>query len=138
VTPGHHPEVPKFWTAHDWFSRFCRQWSGKYQRVTYGQGDDDSKALGQLSDVLALLPGDERLAAQALAPDMIAEYLSDDAPGRVKHRHPWKWFVADFNGFRVPKVAGANGARAGPRGQPSTATREAAARVLARHGETPP
>jgi len=111
------PAIPGgTWSAWDWFSRFSRQWSGKYQRLTYGQGEGDSKAIGQLGDVLEALPFDERVSAQLLATEMIAEYLADESPGRVKARHPWKWFVEGFNGFRAPKVrVVANGATGPPR-----------------------
>lgn len=111
------PAIPGgTWSAWDWFTRFSRQWSGKYQRLTYGQGEGDSKAIGQLGDVLEALPFDERVAAQLLAPEMISEYLDDESPGRVKARHPWKWFVEGFNGFRAPKAkVVANGATGPPR-----------------------
>jgi len=110
------PAIPGgTWSAGDWLSRFKRQWSGKYQRLTYGQGEEDGKATGRLAEFLASLPFDERVAAQLLAPEMIAEYLADETPGRVKARHPWKWFVDGFNGLRAPKAkVAANGATGPP------------------------
>lgn len=99
------PAIPGgAWTGWDWFRRFGSAWSQKYKTLTYGQGDGDSKAIGNLGDILAAMPMDERVAAQLLATEMIAEYLADESPGRVNARHPWKWFVEGFNGFRVPKV----------------------------------
>ena len=111
------PAIPGgTWSAWDWLNRFSRQWSGKYQRLTYGQGDEDAKAIRNLGELLESLPFDERVAAQLLAPEMIAEYLADESPGRVKARHPWKWFVEGFNGFRAPKAkVVANGATGPPR-----------------------
>lgn len=134
------PAIPGgTWSAWDWLNRFSRQWSGKYQRLTYGQGDEDAKAIRNLGELLESLPFDERVSAQLLAPEMIAEYLADESPGRVRARHPWKWFVEGFNGFRAPKVkVSANGATGPPRGrQPSTATRDAFAEILAERGELP-
>lgn len=126
------PAIPGgTWSAWDWFSRFSRLWSGKYQRLTYGQGEGDSKAISQLGDVLGSLPFDERVAAQLLATEMIAEYLADESPGRVRARHPWKWFVEGFNGFRAPKASFSNAARAGPRGSARPTTADNFAEVLA-------
>jgi len=110
------PAIPGgTWSAYDWYQRFTRLWGEKYGRF-YGQGEGDSKAIAALGDFLASMPLDERTAAQLLATEMIAEYLADESPGRVKHRHPWKWFVEGFNGFRAPKVrVTANGPNAPPR-----------------------
>lgn len=102
------------WSAYDWYQRFARLWGEKYGRF-YGQGEGDSKAIAALGDFLASMPLDERTAAQLLSTEMLAEYLDDASPGRVKARHPWKWFVEGFNGFRAPKVrVAANGANAPP------------------------
>lgn len=127
------------WSAPEWLSLFKRIWGEHYRRLTYGQGAEDSKATGDFGDMLAGIPVEERLEAQNRAAAMIREYLADTSPGRVKASHPWKWFVAAFNSLRVPAEMRAVNATGPPsRGQPSTATRDAAARFLARHGENPP
>ncbi len=136
-TPAGAPAIPvasgrvtKAWPASSWLSRFAVAWSEKYQRLTYGNGTEDAKATGELADLLAALPPGERTAAEAMALTMIGEYLADESSGRVKARHPWKWFVADFNGLRVPTARVVDRATGPPRGQPSTATRSAFASVL--------
>jgi uncharacterized protein YdaU (DUF1376 family) len=130
------PAIPGgTWSAWDWFNRFSRQWSGKYQRLTYGQGEGDSKAIGQLGEVLEALPFDERVAAQLLATEMIAEYLADESPGRVKARHPWKWFVEGFNGFRAPRARVEAKANGPPRRDQRTSTRDVFAEILAPKAE---
>ena len=102
--PAPAPAIPGgTWSAFDWYQRFSRFWGEKYGRF-YGQGEGDSKAIAALGDFLASMPLDERTAAQLLATEMLAEYLDDASPGRVKARHPWKWFVEGFNGLRAPKV----------------------------------
>jgi len=127
-------------SGHDWFTLFKRLWSERKNSLTYSSADwrGDSEATAALGDVLRAMPGTERIDADHRAPEMISEYLDDDSPSRVKHAHPWKWFVQDLNSFRVPKALRATKATGPPpRGEPSTATRQAAARVLARHGEAP-
>ena len=130
------PAIPGgTWSAWDWFSKFGRQWSAKYQRLTYGQGEGDSKAIGQLSGLLDALPFDERVASQLLAAEMIAEYLADESPGRVKARHPWKWFVEGFNGFRAPRAKVQARANGPPRRDQRPTTRDVFAEILAPKAE---
>lgn len=115
---------PDLWPAHVWQRRFGLAWvAAKANGVgTLGGGTEASKASGDLSDQLASLPRTERLAAQARAGAMFAEYLGDDSQGLVKARWPWKWFVQRFDGLRLaPPVA--------PRGSGSVDALVAAAKA---------
>ena len=113
--PARDPGGTEPWHAHRWLQKFGQAWCEKYQRQSYGQGTADAIATAELGDALATLTSEERLAAEELAPLMFAEYLGSTAPGRVSARHPFKWFVADFNGLRVPAVPIS---RAAARGSP--------------------
>jgi hypothetical protein len=90
-----------------------------------------SRATADLSEQLDALPRGERLAAQARAQVMFAEYLGADEPELVRRRHPWPWFVTRFHGLRVPALA------ARPRGAAakSDGNTEVLADWLAQHGE---
>jgi hypothetical protein len=62
-----------------------------------------------MADALEALPEPERIAAQAKAPAMIAEFLASKDPKVVGRRHPFAFFVQEWGGLRVPKRDGANG-----------------------------
>jgi hypothetical protein len=62
-----------------------------------------SSAAQDLGDLLDTLSKADRLAAQARSDDMFAEFLRDDGREVIKARHPFSWFVARFNGLRVPE-----------------------------------
>jgi hypothetical protein len=108
------PVPPAPWHAHRWLEKFGKAWCQKYQQLTYGQGHADAIATADLGDLLASLSPAERSAAERRADVMFSEYLESAAPGRVSARHPFKWFVADFQGLRVPKGVAVPAARGSP------------------------
>lgn len=94
----------KLWNEHEWRERFGRAWAAKYQTIAYGHAGD-TKACVSLGYVLGALPVAERLAAQAKAPEMFAEFLAGASPNVVASRHPFVFFVQDWGGLRVPRQA---------------------------------
>jgi hypothetical protein len=106
VSPEPEPE-PKSaergswqWPAYGWYTRFSARWFDVKGRM-YGRGSDrDSKATGELSEMLAGYPEEELRAIQNLAPRMIELYLAEN--GQVAEaEHPWSWFVGRFPGLTV-------------------------------------
>jgi hypothetical protein len=95
------------WAAADWKRQFEAPWLARYGGLAMGGGVSAAKATGDLADQLAALPEADRVAAQARAPQMFAEFLADESPQLVSARHPWSWFVTRFDGLRVPKAKAA-------------------------------
>jgi len=95
---------PKLWTVHEWRDRFGRAWAAKYQTISYGDAGD-TKACVALGFVLDALPPAERLAAQAKAPEMFAEFLASASPTVVNRRHPFVFFAQEWGGLRVARQA---------------------------------
>jgi uncharacterized protein YdaU (DUF1376 family) len=92
------PPARDLWDSEQWYDKFRVAWSRAKNRLTYGNGDDDAKAKGEFTDMLASLPLDERITAQGLVQELFARYFAiAAAPG-----HPWKWFVKRFNELRTP------------------------------------
>lgn len=56
-------------------------------------------------DTISGLPEAERLTAQEKAPAMFAEFLGRRDPKTVERRHPFAFFVQEWGGLRVPKMA---------------------------------
>jgi hypothetical protein len=92
----------KVWAAYDWNRKFGNAWREKYGR-DYGN-PGDSKSTGLLAEALALLSDDSKLAAQAEAPRMFAEFLAKEDPRTVERRHCWAFFVQEWGSLRVPKL----------------------------------
>ena len=117
VTPpdfGESPPQLKAMRAFDWFERFKRKWSERYQGF-YGQGTSDSKAIGSLADVLMQVPKESRAGLEAKADETIAAFFADESPKLVKARHPFLWFVTGFNEYRADVKAPAVQSRASPK-----------------------
>jgi uncharacterized protein YdaU (DUF1376 family) len=95
----------KLWPATDWFARFKKAWVDHRGTVSYGGPAADFRATGELQDELDALAPADRMAAQARAPQMFAEFLGDEDPKVAAARHPWSWFAGRFNGLRVPRPA---------------------------------
>jgi hypothetical protein len=93
----------KLWNEHDWRERFGRAWREKYQTAGYGDAGD-TKACVALGEVLWKIPTEERLAAQAKAPEMFAEFLANGDPRVSNRRHPFLFFVHEWGGLRVGKL----------------------------------
>lgn len=91
------------WASGEWLKLFGEAWCETYRQMAYGAGGGDAKACGSLSDLLGSLDLPSRVAAQARAPTMFAEFLADRSPESVKRRHPFAFFVTAFNGLRVEK-----------------------------------
>ncbi len=90
----------KLWQPFDWCRRYGSAWCARYKRVAYGDAGD-TKGCSNLAAIFESLPESERLAAQAEAPRMFAEFLARD--GReAQRRHPFVFFVQEFGGLRVP------------------------------------
>lgn len=123
------PSAPArdLWTAWRWYEKFKLAWRDAKNSLTYGDGDDDAKATGELGDKLKSIPEAERLEAQEIAPRMLASYFGLAAA--ASGGHPWKWFVQRFNALRAP-VGPRETAPLPVRAQQ---TRDAAARFLERH-----
>ncbi len=98
-------EQPVVWPAFTWNRKFGMAWREKYG-TDYGN-PGDTKHSGTLGDVLSALPDAVKLAAQAEAPRMFREFLAREDARTVERRHPWCFFVADWGGLRVPKLAAA-------------------------------
>ncbi len=91
----------KIWSAHDWFTTYAIAWRDRYSTWPGG----DSKSSGRLGDVLEDLTEVERAAAQTRAPEMLREFLANTDQRVVDRRHSWSFFVTEWSGLRVPKVA---------------------------------
>lgn len=100
------------WPAHIWLTKFSAAWCAHYGRIAYGNGDQDAKATGALSSLLATLPDAEREHAQAQADEMLKAYLAD--PSAAARGSPWRWFVDRFTGLRAAHDVAAVAARASP------------------------
>lgn len=99
------PSAPArdLWAGWQWFNRFRMLWPEAHGKIAYGEGKSDAQATGDLEDKLNSLPGEDRLAAQARADELIAGYF---AIGQARPAgHPWKWFVERFNELRIPSPA---------------------------------
>lgn len=94
---------PATWAAGDWLKHFGYAWALHYKRIAYGQ-TSDGKACGTLADFLGTLDEPQRLAAQARAGKMFAEFLADESPETVKARHCFAFFVGRFGGLLVDPV----------------------------------
>lgn len=133
--PGATEPMPEFrlWPAGRWLYWFSEAWDKKYGAPYIG-GQSDSKACGTLDGNLGRLSEPDRLNVQAKAGAMFEAFLSD--PSADAAGHPFSWFVERWGLLRLnrrpPPARGSPGTRA-----PSTATREAAARYLEKHGELP-
>lgn len=114
--PARSTSDARLWNQHDWRDRFGRAWAVKHGTIAYGDAGD-TKACVSLGYVLEALPAAERLAAQARAADMFAEFLEGSSPAAVSRRHPFVFFVQEFGGLRVPKPA-VKSPHAPPRSQP--------------------
>lgn len=134
--PSATGQGPALWPAVRWKDAYGRAWCERYKQLHYGMASD-TKGIVALGTLLEQMPPSDRIRAQERAPRMFAEFLASTSPAEVKARHPFAFFVTAFGGLLVdatPQPA----ARGSPaRGEPSTATREAAARVLERRGEMP-
>lgn len=99
--PARSESRAKVWTPYDWFQRFGIGWRERYASWPSGDG----AASGKLGDLIAALPDDAtRIAAQARADAMIAEFMASEDPRTVARRHPWSFFVQEWGGLRVPKL----------------------------------
>jgi hypothetical protein len=88
------------WAPYEWRNRYGKAWCARYRRIAYGDAGD-TRGLTNLEAIFETLPASERLAAQADAPRMFAEFLARD--GReAQRRHPFLFFVQEFGGLRVP------------------------------------
>ena len=83
------------WGAGVWMGHFKRAWEAKYSGRFYGNRLDGT-ACGDLSDLLARMPPEARVAAQERAEAMISEFLADESPKVVKAGHPFTFFVTAF------------------------------------------
>lgn len=92
----------KAWSAWDWKVAYGLAWRERYQQNAYGMAGD-SKACSTLKAILDELPEVERLSAQAIAPQMFAEFLASKDPETIRKRHPFAFFVGEWGGLRVPK-----------------------------------
>jgi len=101
VAPAHARDP--MWPAGEWLNLFRRAWADRYKTLTYGQ-TSDGKACGNLADFLGTLDEPARLAAQARARKMLAEFLADESPETVKARHCFAFFVGRFGGLLVDPV----------------------------------
>ncbi len=92
------PRASGAWSVWDWRRKYGIAWCAKYGGTAIG-GDGDAD--GKLGDLLAGLPLADRLAAQARAAEMFAEFLAEGGePAKARHR--WSWFVGRFEALRVP------------------------------------
>jgi hypothetical protein len=101
------PARGSVWSPSEWQRRYGISWSRKYGRISYGMSGDP-KACSNLADLLERMPEAEVLAAQESADEMIGSFLASEAPGVVKARHPFAFFVTEFGGLRVPQAAPAS------------------------------
>lgn len=91
---------PAMWTVFDWRRRYGMVWCDRYGGTAIG---GDGAADAKLGDLLESLPRADRLAAQARAPAMFAEFLAEEGePARARHR--WSWFVGRFESLRLPQL----------------------------------
>ena len=102
-TPARSKPLAEAWGAQEWLRAFGAAWLGKYKQLSYGS-PGDSKACGNLGDLLERLPAAERASAQAKAPEMFAEFFSRADRVTVERRHPFAFFVQEWGGLRVPKL----------------------------------
>lgn len=103
---------PGAWTGRWWYEKFKAAWSAEYRGETYRGNLTDSNAVAGLADLLAAMTAAERLAAEARAPKMFAEFLGDRDVKVDEARHRWSWFAARFDALRVaqrPVAAKKNG-----------------------------
>jgi hypothetical protein len=75
---------------------FAEAWCEKYGQRTYAGTVGNPRHEAELAAYLHSLTKLARLEAQGRAGAIIAEYLGDDSPGRVRGRHPFTFFVRDF------------------------------------------
>lgn len=100
----------ELWGAVAWLKAFGSAWLVKYNQLSYGCAGD-SKACGALGELLERLPVAERMAAQAKAPEMFAEFFSRTDRVSVERRHPFAFFVQEWGALRVPRLAAASAPR---------------------------
>ena len=100
--PGTTDSVPG---AHEWLRAFKPRHSEKYNRLTYGRGEQDARACGKLSDVLAGLPAQERSEAWDRRAEIIGEFLAKADSRTVAVAHSFAFFVEAFSALRIPLAA---------------------------------
>lgn len=105
---AHVSDSDVLWSGWKWLEKFGHAWARAKGELTYGRGGDrDSRAAGELREILESLPADQRLAAQQAAPAMFAAFLSEGGKNAAAG-HLFSWFVNGFNGLRAscrPAVA---------------------------------
>jgi len=89
------------WTPSDWHQAFGSAWCKRFGKLTYGH-NGDSKGKANLAAALELVPDQERIEAQARAPQMFAEYLAMDGKDIKETRWCFAFFVQRWNGLRIP------------------------------------
>jgi hypothetical protein len=93
---------PEFlWPSSRWLARFAEGWCAKYGQATYTGGTARHEA--DLAQYLLGLPEIARLEVQSRAGPIIAEYLDDTSPGRLKAKHPFAFFVRDFQALSAER-----------------------------------
>lgn len=97
------------WEGHRWIFYFGQAWCTAKGTVAYGRGGvADTRAAGDLMEMLGSLPSDEVLAIQARGPELFGMFLAET--GQVAEaEHPFSWFVTRFNGYRARMVKRAAG-----------------------------
>lgn len=89
-------------SAHDWLSFFASRWWEARGRQ-YGQGEADARAAARMGEVLATLPATERTADWEARGRMVEEFLSRSDKATREAGWSFAFFVAGFNGLRIPE-----------------------------------
>lgn len=87
-------------SACDWLSFFKSKYWPKIGQQ-YGQGISDSKALGNLGDLLTSLPEEQRLADWDHRDRIVDEFLSRSDPKIISAGWCFTFFVTDFRALAI-------------------------------------